>query len=130
MIMILSAHVADLKGACRKEVALQLIAHLEKHFGKVKIDYDEFIHTGVKHERKKDGVMTHQFAYVEQLKPLLVPRGGNDDAEAEGEIREGFHSLLGGVAWIVITRGDVMVYVQALQQRSKAPRLRDCRRLN
>ena len=41
-----------------------------------------------------------------------------------------FMSLLGGVAWTVLTRPDIADYVQALQRRASAPRIADCRRLN
>ena len=39
-------------------------------------------------------------------------------------------SLLGAVAWTVLTRAELAVYVQALQRRAHAPRIKDCKRLN
>ena len=39
-------------------------------------------------------------------------------------------SLLGGLAWLVLTRVDLAVYVQALQRRAHSPRVVDFKRLN
>ena len=39
-------------------------------------------------------------------------------------------SVLGAVAWIVLTRAELAVYVQALQRRAHAPRVTDCERLD
>ena len=52
------------------------------------------------------------------------------DEMRRDETRAAFESLFGGVAWMVSTRADVAVYVQALQRRGSGPRVVDCRRLN
>ena len=128
--LILSAHVGDLKGAARREIAEELLKHLEKSFGTCKAEWQDFMHTGVQHTRTKAGILCHQFKYVEQLRSIAVARGAVDEKEVEGQMKEQYHSLLGGVAWTVITRADILVYVQALQRRGAAPRNVDCRRLN
>ena len=43
---------------------------------------------------------------------------------------EAYRSVLGAVAWAVLTRAELAVYVQALQRRAHAPRVADCKRLN
>ena len=43
-----------------------------------------------------------------------------------------FMSLLGGIAWMVLTRIDICVFVNRLQRHAKSPRLvdvRDCNKL-
>eukprot|EP00973_Karenia_brevis_P088743 12308076-Karenia_brevis.AAC.1 len=40
-----------------------------------------------------------------------------------------YMSLLGGVAWPVLTRLDLAVYVQGLQRHTHTPCVWDCRRL-
>ena len=124
-------HVPQYPCTARKKVVDDLLAHLEARFGPCKIERQDFIHTGIHHIRRPDGVYSHQFAYVEQLKPLTITRGSATDISvATGELAEAFYSLLGGVAWTVLTRGDVAVYVQALQRRGANPRVKDCYRLN
>ena len=41
-----------------------------------------------------------------------------------------YRSVLGVVAWTVLTRAEQAVYVQALQRRAHAPRIKDCTRFN
>ncbi len=70
--IILSAHVDDLKGGARKEVALKLLKLLEDKFGPCKNEWKTFTHTGVCHDQKADGIMCHKFGYIDSLKPLDV----------------------------------------------------------
>ena len=74
----------------------------------------------------------HQTKYAEQLKPM--PLEGLKEMAAEDLVNEAhtslYMSLLGGVAWMVLTRSDISVYVQALQRRAQTPRVEDCKRLN
>ena len=130
--LILSAHVDDLKGGARKAVAQDLLQYLEKHFGTCKAEYKSFIHTGVHHEMHADGIFCHQWKYIEELVPMqLGGIRGRDELEfADEDLKEKFDSLLGGAAWTVLTRGDVAIYIQALQRRSAATRIVDLRRLN
>ena len=48
----------------------------------------------------------------------------------DSETKAAFERLLGGVAWMDITRADLAVYVQALQRRGSAPRTVDRTRIN
>ena len=47
MVFMLSKHVDDLKLAAQKHHVEQLIAHIERVFGKMKGDYDDFTNCGV-----------------------------------------------------------------------------------
>ena len=129
---LLSTHVDDLKGAARRSDAEKLLQHIEKHVGKCKQAWNTFLHTGIQHERSKDGIYCHQHEYALQLKPLDPRSWKNlaDDELAEAELASLFISLLGGAAWMVLTRPDAAVYIQALQRRAHAPRVVDCKRLN
>ena len=132
ILMILSTHVDDLKGAAKRSDAESLLQHLEKMVGNCTQDWKEFTHTGIEHKQDDDGVYAHQTKYAEQLKPM--PLEGLKEMAAEDLVNEAhtslYMSLLGGVAWMVLTRSDISVYVQALQRRAQTPRVEDCKRLN
>jgi len=131
--MILSAHVDDLKGGARRSDAENFLQFLESKFGKCKAEYVKFTHTGVEHEQRPEGILCHQWSYIDTLKPLeLSGLKGNveDSSLVDQKIQEAFSSLLGGVAWTMLTRAESAVYVQALQRHGSAPRYVDCRRLN
>ena len=132
LLMILSTHVDDLKGAAKRSDAESLLQHLEKTVGNCTQDWKEFTHTGIEHKQDDDGVYAHQTKYAEQLKPM--PLEGLKDKQAEDLVDDAhttmYMSLLGGVAWMVLTRSDISVYVQALQRRAQTPRKEDCKRLN
>ena len=83
------------------------------------------MHTGVRHEQIEGGIFCHQFAYVEQLHPLAVGhlKGHIETELVDDVLRSQFHSLLGGVAWTVLTRAEVAIYVQALQRRASSARV-------
>ena len=132
LTMIASAHVDDIKGAARKEIAEALLAHLEKHFGPCKAEWTSFMHVGIQHDHKSGEVYCHQNAYIEALRPLKLAtlKGKPDDEQVDALFIEAFQRLLGGAAWTVLTRADVAVYIQALQRRGHVPRVCDCRRLN
>ena len=130
--MALSTHVDDLKGASSDADARALLAYLEKAVGNCSQDWKKFQHTGIEHEQTDSGVFAHQFTYAEQLKPMDVSslKGSPDDDSAPGDYPSKYMSLLGGIAWMVLTRVDIAVYVQALQRRAHSPRVKDCKRLN
>ncbi len=132
LTLIVSTHVDDLKGGARKEVAQELLKFLEAEFGECKKEYDNFTHCGVIHERRADGVFNHQWPYAAALQPIPLARGsGADDGQpVSEEMHTLFQSLLGGAAWLVLTRADVSIYIQALQRKQAKPYVGDVRRLN
>jgi len=130
--MIISTHVDDLKGGAPKSIAKSLLAFLEAKFGPCKSEWSSFAHTGVQHVQNDDGIFCHQWPYIEQLRQLTISqhKGREENELVNDKEKEQFDSLLGGVAWTVLTRADIAIYVQALQRRGKAPRIVDCRRIN
>jgi len=130
--MVLSTHVDDLKGASTRADAEALLKFLEEKFGNCSQEWKEFTHTGIEHVQTPRGVYVHQFKYADQLVPIPVGeiKGKPDEELAEGDFPSKYMSLLGGLAWLVLTRVDLAVYVQALQRRAHAPRVVDFKRLN
>ena len=98
--MILSAHVDDLKGGARKCDALRLLAHLEKHVGKCKQEWENFTHVGIEHEKTPKGIWTHQKEYLKCLKeaPVSLYSGLAAEAAINEDGKTAFASLLGGIA--------------------------------
>ena len=68
--LIISAHVDDLKGGATPDVAKKFLEYLESHFGKCKAEYTKFTHTRIEHEGKPDGILCHQWTYIDTLKFL------------------------------------------------------------
>ena len=77
-------------------------------------------------------MLTHQHAYVDSTSPTKAELYSGKDGEAlcDGLCHDVYISILGAVAWIVLTRAELAVYVQALQRRAHAPRVIDCKMLN
>ena len=132
LVMLLSTHVDDLKGCATRVDAEDLLRHLCKAFGPCKADWQKFTHTGIEHERVPRGVTCHQNKYIDQIKPIKneVLTGIDDVDLVPAFVHELYRKLLGEVAWVMMTRADLAVYVQALQRRCAAPRAMDIRRLN
>ena len=131
-IMVLSTHVDDLKGGAKRQFAEHLLQHLETCVGKCKSEWSKFTHTGVQHEHTPGHHWAHQAAYVEQLRPIDASKlkGRSESEMATGDLHSDYMSLLGGIAWTVLTRAEAAVYVQALQRSAHRPTIGHCRRLN
>ena len=132
MQCLLSVHVDDIKGAATKEVAASLLKHLNEKVGQCKADYGSFMHTGIQHEHSAGEVFTHQYVYIDSITPIdtTLFTGKDDEEMCDSRLHEAYRSVLGAVAWTVLTRAELAVYVQALQRRAHAPRITDCKRLN
>ena len=130
--MILSTHVDDLKGGASKKNALALLNHLEASVGTCTQEWKTFTHTGIEHVQTDAGINTHQTTYAQQLQLIdATSIKSHPDEELVNETMHSLYmSLLGGLAWLVLTRVDLSVFVQALQRRAHAPRVCDIKRLN
>ena len=110
---ILSAHVDDIKGAARRQVAESLLRHLEQHFGPCKAEWGSFMHTGIQHESKPGEVYCHQHKYAESLTLMDTSslKGQAETEPVDAVLQGGYSSLLGGTAWTVLTRADAAIYI-------------------
>ena len=87
----------------------------------------------MQHEHKCGEVYTHQFTYVNAIKP--IPTSAYKGMEDEKlvtltRLHDLFRSCIGAIAWAVLSRADIAVYVQVLQRRGHAPRVVDIKRCN
>ena len=133
LVLIIGKHVDDIKVAGQPQVVSEFISHLEKTFGKLKVSRGDFDNCGVRHVQHADGsIELNQQKYAMQLKPInsLELQSGFPESSASEQLAAQFISLLGAVAYLLLTRVDVAVYVAALQRVSKQPLLIHVKRLN
>jgi len=132
-IMSLSTHIDDLKGASAEKHTDILKRRLEKEFGPLKFCIREFEHCGIQHQQLADkSVVTTQDHYCRQLRPLEYEglRAADEATELDEEKTTQFWSVLGGLAWLSVTRADASVYVGYLQRRATKPTVADVRFMN
>ena len=76
-------------------------------------------------DQKTFEVTMSQDHYVKALRPITADsvQLAKEDDEVEDDLKQQFWSLLGGVAWIVVVRGDIVVYLGYLQRAAKRPQV-------
>ena len=133
LVLICSIHVDDIKLAGTEAAVQQLKAALEARYDSVEFREPPFEHTGIMHEQLPGGdVVVHQDHYIKQLCPLCLDEvaGHPSDAKLPPELHAQYRSLLGGVAWLSLTRADVLAFVSRLQRAANAPSVLDAVDLN
>ena len=101
----MSGHI-DLKGCAAEPVINALIADLEKRYGELKVQRDNFEHVGIQHCKQADGsYILHQHHYVEQLRPIGLGsvRAQDLEKDAPGEVIGPYVPLVCAVAWVLVT---------------------------
>ena len=119
------AHVDVLKLAGGRDIVDHILTTLAQQFGKLKIVNDSFDHCGIWHEHQpSDGSYhLHQNHIAESLKlPDMegIPRDTPSQLLTESQIAA-YLSGLGSLVWLVHTRMDVAMYIQALFRNAKKP---------
>ena len=130
-----TSHVDDLKCIGGETASGKMIAVIEKAVGKITLLKDNFEHCGIKHETSEKAITLHQNHYAAQLRPIDESLLGSQKEDVEVkefniELVTLFMSLLGGLAWLVLTRLDICIYVQCMQRHAQNPRVEDVRKLN
>ena len=100
--------------------------------GQCEADCNSFQHAGIQHESFSGVVFVHQCVFLGCFAPMYTSSfaGKEEEAECDTHLHDAYRSSLGAVAWVVLTRAELAVYVQALQRRAHAPRIKDCKRLS
>ena len=134
LVAIMSKHVDDLKIAARKEVILWILGVLEKTFGKLTVSWNSFTNCGIRHIQCKTTkeIKMDQIEYLAALKPIKLEnvRTLDSDAEVTESVLLLFMSLLGALAYGILTRLDVAVLVVALQRAAHKCKYIHVKRLN
>ena len=134
LVLILSTHVDDFKGAGEEPFVKRLLAGLEKEFATLKVKRGVFECVGIIHEQDPQTfeVWTHQQHYLPQIKEIpadakaLVP----DEEPADEDLGQLFMSLVGALAWLILTIPSIGIYVAYLQRQTKSPNMGHIRRAN
>ena len=132
LVLLTSAHVDDLKVAAGERQHAELLAHLESRFGTMKQADGKFDHVGIRHEDVPGGIRLHQDHYVSTLRCVCLDAVKHfpADEEATSEFHGYFRTLLGAVAWCLLTMPAACVYVAYLQRHMQKSHWRQLQELN
>ena len=133
LVMAIIKHVDDLKMMGTKELLEKFVKHLSATFGKMEIEWHVFTFCGVQHRQLDDGsVELDQIAFLAACKPISLPEAtsGAADKPLSESARRHFLSLLMTVAYALLTRPDIAVFITALQRESHQARVIHVKRIN
>ena len=133
LVSQLSGHIDDLKGGGDEAVVAALLKDLERRYGKLKVQRENFEHVGIQHERQPDGsYKLHQNHYIEQLRALSLDDTSAlpADQTAPEHLISPFISLVCAMSWVLTTMPVVAVYVGALQRHLRQPTVQHLRDAN
>lgn len=133
LVLIIVKHVDDLKIAGEESEVQLLLNALKETFGKSDRNDDHFTCVGIRHSRSSNGTITlDQNEYIQALRtihrPDMVGRPLEEDC-TEAVMRL-YWSLLGAVAYTLLTQHWLAVYVIALQRQTHKPKYQHIRKLN
>ena len=132
-LMVLK-HVDDLKIGGNPDMIKKFVAHLAEKFGKLQIQWNEFVFCGIQHKQDLTSheITRDQTKFVGSIKPMLQQEIATKqgDEKMPEEMRRHFLSLLMTIAYAVQTRPDIAVYIAALQKESQEATHEAARRLN
>lgn len=127
-------HVDDVKTACSPETLKELTACLEEAAGAVELDVapGSFTNCGFRHTKLPTGYALDRAAYLAALKPIAgaEPTAFHNDNEAPPPLAKLFLSPLMELAFTLLTRAGLWIYVTALQRSAQRPTGQHARRLN
>ena len=100
----------------------------------MKIEWHNFTNCGVRHTQDKvtKSISLDQVEYASALRTIAHAElsSKKSDEAAGPELHSLYRSLLGVVAFLLLTRIDVAVFVSALQRWGHAPMIIHVKRLN
>ena len=133
LLMAIIKHVDDLKMIGSRKLIEKFVAHVSRVFGKMDVDWKEFTFCGVHHVQDEDGAIhLDQIKFLSACKTITSPCaiGGKNDTVLPEAARKLFLSLLMTVAYALLTRPDVAIFVVALQRESHRAQVQHVKRLN
>ena len=134
LICLMAKHVDDLKLTGKKKVIEWVLLQIQEVFGELKIEWFTFTNCGLRHIQDpiSFSITLDQEEYIKNMKPIIHPdlKGLPSDTECSAEIIQLFMSLLGAVAYALMTRIDVAVFICAMQRVTHKPKIIHVKRLN
>eukprot|EP00959_Pyramimonas_sp_CCMP1952_P032431 680831-Pyramimonas_sp.AAC.1 len=92
-----------------------------------------FVHCGLRRRQLEDmNIEVGQTEYINNLNCIDEKelQGRGDDEDPPEKHVKHYPSLLGAIAWCIMTRVDTCIYVAALQRHGKAPKVGHIRKMN
>ena len=124
----------DLKCTGTEAALTSTLDKLSALFGKLTIDRNCFDHCGLRHEQdvKTFAIKVHQNHYVVGLKTIDISSLdlSDENVKVPEAMIKSYQSLLGGLGWLIQTRQDITIYVQALQRHNLLPSIANGLRMN
>ena len=134
LMMVLAKHVDDLKFAAPKPWIEWVLQKLEKIFGKIEVQYYQFTNCGVRHLQDENTLECEldQIQFIQAVKPMHMPEmiGAPADRILSESAQSQFLSLLMTMAYALITRMDLAIYIASLQKVASKATVLHARRLN
>ena len=128
--LLLLKHVDDLKIAGPKKLVLELVEYLSKAFGKLDLEFENFTFCGIRHQQTAEAIALDQTSFIAAIKEMTVTPVSMKEEYLSEDVRRQFLSLLMTVAYALLTRLDIAVYVTALQRVSHIAQPIHVKRLN
>lgn len=127
LLLMVSIHVDDLKCAGEVKYRNKLISELEVKFEKLATKLGSFECIGVMHEQDvvTKEIVAHQMHHVPQISSIEIDSAAfaRDDQLADTELRQLYMSLVGALAWLLLTMSAICVCISYLQRHTQATTL-------
>ena len=134
LICLMAKHVDDLKLTGKKKVIERVLQQIQEVFGELKIEWFTFTTCGLRHIQDPTTfvITLGQEEYIKNMKLFIHQdiKGLSSDTECAVEVIQLFMGLLGAVAYALMTRIDVAVFVRAMQRVTHKPKIIHVKRLN
>jgi len=134
IVMLIAVHVDDLKiTADSVDRIHDFIKTLEQKFGEFEVKFNTFVCCGVQHEPDgQGGYYMHQTEFIQKIKPMHLTEciGAPSEKELSDSGKKHFLSLLMTIAYALMTRIDIAVYITALQRVAQKATVLHVKRLN
>ena len=134
LVCVMAKHVDDLKLCGEYDVIVGVLGKIQKVFCELKIEWNNFTNCGVRHRQDTTTkeVTLDQDDYIKGIKLCTHAdlTGKPPEELACTELHHEYWSVTGAIAYAVLTRPDIAVFVAALQRVSHAPTIIHCKRLN
>ena len=134
LLSVMAKHVDDLKITGDKPTVIWILQQIEKVFGKLKIEWNNFTNCGVRHVQdvSTKEVTLDQILYISGIKIITHDDLRTKSAESlcTPEVHQSYWSVLGAIAFAALTRPDIGVFISALQRHSQTPKIIHAKRLN
>ena len=134
LVAVMTKHVDDLKVTGEKSVIIWILEQIQKVFGQLKIEWNNFTNCGVRHRQDpvSKTVTLDQDDYIKGIKLCVSSEltGKGSEELCGTELHAQYWSVLGAIAYAILTRCDIAVFVAALQRKSQSPQIIHAKRLN